>query len=565
MKTNKMPAPIAAALAGLDPAILAEFARLNKIIHSLMDRAERVGTMQKSDFDLFQKAARLEDQIRHRTQELEQTLVKNKEISEALQKSSERFQRLTNLSSDWHWEQDEHFRFTLVQSSAQINGRVHSHEYLGKTRWELDIGMAPSEWSEHKAQMERHESFADLEYKLQVENNPDQWFSVSGEPVFDSTGQFTGYFGSGKYITERKKAELLRTGQSRVLEMIATSMPLGSTLESLMHLLESQLDGMMASILLLDDDGLHLRHGAGPSLPLKYLQAIDGLAVGPNSGVCGTAIYRNERVIVSDILADPLLADYRELAIEHGLRSCCSTPITTHHGKLLGTFALYSAEVHTPTAQEEQLIDVATRIASIAIVRRNNEARISHMAHHDALTGLPNRLLLEDRLKQAMLHADRYGRKVVVAFIDLDKFKSINDSLGHSTGDDLLKVMADRMQRCVRATDTVVRLGGDEFVIILFDQPGQKAAISPLLTKISDAITAPIRLAQQWLEVTSSIGIAVYPDDGTDTGTLIMNADMAMYSAKDQGRNNCQFYTPDLKAKMHAKLMLENANPKGER
>ncbi|MEO6353911.1 MAG: EAL domain-containing protein [Burkholderiaceae bacterium] len=358
-------------------------------------------------------------------------------------------------------------------------------------------------------------------------------------------------------IDQRKRAELLRSEQGRVLEMVATGTALEQVLDSLMHLMESQLEGMMASILLLEDDGLHLRHGAAPSLPQAYLQAIDGIGIGPKAGSCGTAGHRREQVIVSDILQDPLWDDYRELAATYGLRSCWSTPIITHQYTLLGTFALYAQEVRTPTLMESQLIEMATRIAGIAIERRNAEDRISHMAHHDALTGLPNRILLEDRLEQAMLYAQRYGRLVTVAFMDLDNFKLINDSLGHNTGDEILKTVADRMKSCMRATDTVVRLGGDEFVIILFDQPDQVEAITSTLQKIRETIAHVIDVGGQKLEVTCSMGLATYPNDGADIDTLLMNADAAMYRAKELGRNNWQFYTAEMNAKAHEKLTLQ--------
>jgi diguanylate cyclase (GGDEF)-like protein len=355
----------------------------------------------------------------------------------------------------------------------------------------------------------------------------------------------------------RKRAELMLREQGRVLEMIATGTPLEQVFESLMVLMESQLERMMASILLLEDDGLHLRHAAAPSLPQAYTQVIDGLCIGPQAGSCGTAIHRREQVIVSDILQDPLWDDYRELATPHGLRSCWSTPIITHQGKLLGTLALYSQEVRTPTLTEAQLIDMATRIAGIAIERRDAEQRISHMAHHDALTGLPNRILLEDRLKQAMLYAHRYGRQVTVAFMDLDNFKLINDSLGHNVGDEILKTVADRMKHCVRATDTVVRLGGDEFVIILFDQPDQAEVITQTLHKIHETIAQAIYVGAQKLQVTCSMGLASYPNDGAEIDTLLMNADAAMYRAKELGRNNYQFYTAEMNAKVHEKLALQ--------
>ncbi|MCL6701639.1 EAL domain-containing protein [Pseudomonas sp. T1.Ur] len=351
---------------------------------------------------------------------------------------------------------------------------------------------------------------------------------------------------------------VIRAGQGHVLELIARSTELAEVLDSLAHLVESQLEGMMVSILLLDEESRHLHHGAAPSLPKAYSQIIDGIEIGPNVGSCGTSAYRREPVIVTDIQQDPLWEAYRSIAEPYGFRACWSTPILSHERKVLGTFALYAKTVRSPSPAETQLIDLATPLAGIAIERQLTEKRIRFMGDHDVLTGLPNRTLLEDRLKQAMLYAQRYNRLVTVVFLDLDKFKLVNDSLGHSAGDELLKTVAQRMVECVRRTDTVVRLGGDEFVIILFDQPSDLDGVTPVLHKLQEAILQPIHLSGHKLHVTCSMGLATYPADGADTDTLISNADAAMYRAKELGRNSFQFYTSEMNTKVQGKLAMQD-------
>ncbi len=254
---------------------------------------------------------------------------------------------------------------------------------------------------------------------------------------------------------------------------------------------------------------------------------------------------------------DPLWADFRPLAAAHGIRSCWSNPILSHEGVVLGVVALYSATARAPTEAETSLVDVATQIAGIAIERKQAEDRIHFMANHDALTGLPNRALLKDRLSQALLYAQRYCRWATVAFIDLDNFKVINDSLGHNAGDELLKTVASRMVECVRATDTVVRLGGDEFVVLLVDQPNNVDLITGTIRKLAAAIARPIHLYGHDLTVTCSMGIANYPADGADADTLLANADAAMYRAKEIGRDNFQFCKPELNTKVREKLLLQ--------
>ncbi len=166
--------------------------------------------------------------------------------------------------------------------------------------------------------------------------------------------------------------------------------------------------------------------------------------------------------------------------------------------------------------------------------RKEAENEVRFLARHDPLTRLPNRSLLMERLQEAISRAVG-GRRVAVAFIDLDGFKEINDRLGHGAGDDLLKAIAARMSKCIRSTDTVARLGGDEFVMVLADQVGSRGA-TPIVEKARAAIAAPVRVAGTVVEVSCSVGVATCPDDGTDPGVLLRAADAAMYRAKAAGR-----------------------------
>jgi diguanylate cyclase (GGDEF)-like protein/PAS domain S-box-containing protein len=190
--------------------------------------------------------------------------------------------------------------------------------------------------------------------------------------------------------------------------------------------------------------------------------------------------------------------------------------------------------------------------------RKLAEQRIAHMAHHDALTGLPNRVLLRDRIQQAIAQAHRNGAQLSVLFLDLDRFKTINDSLGHQLGDRLLQSVASRILVCVREGDTVARVGGDEFVIVI---PGIVAAgdASAVAAKILEVLASAFHLHGNDLHVNASIGISLYPADGADAETLMRNADTAMYHAKDSGRANYQFFTQHMNIAAQQRLSLENA------
>ena len=209
-----------------------------------------------------------------------------------------------------------------------------------------------------------------------------------------------------------------------------------------------------------------------------------------------------------------------------------------------------------PLRDEDGVIQGIVGVCRDVTERKQAEDQIHFLAHHDALTGLPNRVLLMDRIGQALLQAQRNGTAVTVVFIDLDNFKLVNDSLGHSAGDTLLKTVAARMVDCVRASDTVVRIGGDEFVILLPNQPSPDPD-GELLTKLRASIAEPITIEDQLFRVTSSIGVASYPADGTDGETLLMNADTAMYQAKEKGRDSFQHYTAEMNLGTQERRVLQ--------
>ena len=187
---------------------------------------------------------------------------------------------------------------------------------------------------------------------------------------------------------------------------------------------------------------------------------------------------------------------------------------------------------------------------------RAKSLELSHLAQHDFLTDLPNRVLLNDRITQAISFAARYSKQLAVMFVDLDGFKRINDSLGHTVGDKLLQTVASRLVACVRRSDTVSRLGGDEFVVLLYQvEHAEDAAF--ISKKILSSLTEPFSIEQKHLDISASIGVSTYPGDGQDVETLIQKADTAMYAAKNLGRNNCQFFRADMQARVLERQSLE--------
>jgi diguanylate cyclase (GGDEF)-like protein len=188
---------------------------------------------------------------------------------------------------------------------------------------------------------------------------------------------------------------------------------------------------------------------------------------------------------------------------------------------------------------------MATDIAGIAIERHRNEARIHHMAHHDPLTGLPNRALFWAQFSRTLHEAQRERRKVTVAYIDLDNFKTINDTLGHAAGDEVLRSLAVRMGNCIRASDLLVRLGGDEFAIV-FSNPGHdELGVIRRLQQLRAAVAEPLEIEGQNLVATCSMGVAFFPQDGATPEALLARADKAMYEAKNMGRDTLRVSAGD--------------------
>ncbi|MBV9080512.1 MAG: EAL domain-containing protein, partial [Elusimicrobia bacterium] len=211
------------------------------------------------------------------------------------------------------------------------------------------------------------------------------------------------------------------------------------------------------------------------------------------------------------------------------------------------------SSVQDPDGKPSHYVSVLTDITK----RKRAEETIKHMAYYDALTDLPNRALFLERLNQALIQAQRNRRVLAVLFLDLDRLKIINDTLGHNMGDRMLKAVAARLKGAMRDTDTVARLGGDEFMLLL-PEIANPNDIERITTKILETFATPFQFDSEELYITTSVGVAVYPRDGEDAETLLKNADTAMYRAKRTGRNNCQVFTPSMKVEDMEQLALAN-------
>jgi len=282
-------------------------------------------------------------------------------------------QRLTHTGS-WVWQvagrdalhlSEEWYRiygFDPVQGMPSWDERLKRVHPKDRAEWQGAIDRAIAEKSDYE-----------IEFRILLPDGTVKYIYTVGHPVFNASSDLTGFVGSAADITERKRADVLLAGEKRLLEMIARGDSRQHVLDAACLLVEDLASGSLCSILLFDASANCLRHGAAPSLPTTYTEAIDGALIGPSVGSCGTAAYRAETVIVSDIATDPLWADFRDLALTHELRACWSTPILSSARKVLGTFATYYREPRSPSPQEQNVIERITHLASIAIEREQGE------------------------------------------------------------------------------------------------------------------------------------------------------------------------------------------------
>ncbi len=394
-----------------------------------------------------------------------------------------------------------------------------------------------------------------LEVRLIAKDGSLHLMELVARRAMGEDGELVGISGTLDDITERKRIEFLEQDRNEVLEMVARNHPLPIVLEKIALTIERQRPELFCSIHLLKGDRLY--KGAAPSLPQSYSDAVEGLLIGPEEGSCGTAAYRREPVIVNDIKRSVLWVKYRELAVRTGLQACWSMPIISSKREVLGTVALYWREPTVENSDGLEPLNTISRLAAIAIEQRNLNDQLNYQAHFDSLTGLPNRMLFENRLDYSLAVAERKKEKLAVLFVDLDRFKVINDTLGHHTGDLVLQEVARRLLGCIRNSDTLARLGGDEFTLILTDLKDIYKA-EHIAQKLMDALEPPILLPDKNLHITPSIGISFYPDDGETAQELLSNADRAMYRAKLQGKNNYQFFAPEMNVQTLERLELEN-------
>ncbi len=410
---------------------------------------------------------------------------------------------------------------------------------------------AENERAKRRGESWEHESF------LTMPSGKTAWVYCRGEAVYRD-GKVVKLIGAVQDITDRKIAELALIRRTRELEMhnsilrqIHQDVALSEVLNSLASQAELLSPGMLCSILLFEMASKRLHHVAAPSLPGQFVRNLDRMLANDEKCSSAQAAASGRRVIIENLqTGDECSAAYCRQAASAGFQSCWVQPIKGHEKRILGVFAIYQRVPARPGDEDIQLLENCANLAALVIDHYQAEEKIRNLAYFDALTQLPNRRMLIDRLRLAMANSRRSGCYGALMFIDLDNFKPLNDAHGHHVGDLLLVQVAERITSCVRETDTVARFGGDEFVVMLGKLDENHAAseiqargvAEKIRCMLSEPFTLRVKRDRDPEKMvthccTASIGVVLFYNHEASMDDIIKWADEAMYHAKESGRN----------------------------
>ncbi|HZW24547.1 MAG TPA: EAL domain-containing protein [Gallionella sp.] len=413
---------------------------------------------------------------------------------------------------------------------------------------------------------------AQTEARILCPDGSERWIAVSFKIEKDAAGATVRLIGAAQDITERKLAEHAQQRLNRALKLLSDcnttlvhAVEENKLLADICRLVVESGGYRMAWVGFAEyDEGKSVRPVAEYGDELSYLtsQQFSWADVESGRGPTGTAIRTGLTDINQNFETNPRTALWRAAAQAQGFHSSIALPLTGKK-RVLGALTIYSSETEAFGREEVKLLeemanDLAYGIETLR-TRAEHEAaerKLEFLAHHDMLTGLPNRVLLRDRFEQAVAQADRDHSGVAVLFLDLDNFKQVNDTLGHNFGDQLLVKVVERLRGCLRDSDTISRQGGDEFIVLL-PHLNDLGVIGGIAQHIVETFSEPFEIDNYAINTTFSVGISLYPLDSRQYDTLLRNADTALYQAKDSGRNTYRYFSEKMNLDAQEQLHLQ--------
>lgn len=478
---------------------------------------------------------------------IERDITERKQVERALLESRERHQELVNSLEGIVWEAEVRgpnvkMVFFSPQIERLLGGSVR-HWLETDQGWSTVHPEDRERFRVTAAQAITARSVFDIEHRAITADGLTLWIHNHANLVFDAD-RVVGMRGLATEITARKQVQLLEQDRNRVLELAARGGKLEVVLGLITAMMVRQYPDAGCGIVQFERGELRLRAGTGLSANLTdYLGHVQP---GSSGGPIGASGVSGESLEIHDLLRDDRWPErWRASVLDEGFRSVAATPIRSSLGAIVGVLTMFGRRPGLGSVAHLQML-AAADLASIAIEKHLLNERLEFQALHDALTGLPNRTLFADRFDQAIAHARRNKTTTALAFVDLDGFKPVNDTHGHSVGDALLREVATRLVGCTRTTDTVARLGGDEFCVILTDLEDLSQAV-PIVREIVRSLSASVRLGEREVTVSASVGVTAFSQHGEDAETLYRLADQAMYRAKSAGGRRVAIHgDPDL-------------------
>lgn len=357
-------------------------------------------------------------------------------------------------------------------------------------------------------------------------------------------------------VSAQKYSEQLLEAQNHLLQLIGANEDPLFILSSVCDFVEKLRPFWSVGIQLLADDQRTFIQSVGRGFPDVLSRQIIDMPVTHGSGIWSEAVLVACPVQLSNFQRAPSMQFVNGLELLGKLNSGSAWPLMDKHGHILGSFTVLLSDSQKLSDDDMSLIGIMIEIATIAIEGRRSEKKILQLAHYDELTGLPNRFLYHQHLAKALALAERNNCQLAVLFLDLDRFKNINDTFGHDEGDRVLRGISQRFRQALRESDIIARVGGDEF-ILLVDQFSDPRDLGDIADKLLFEASQPFEIHGQECQLSASIGIATFPADGHDAQTLLKNADIAMYRAKNKGKDNYQFYASEMNTHTIEQLAFE--------